>query len=84
MTKSKTGLVMTLKTYGSIHVRWRIRIWFVEQANHADQNGFDTVHRQPTFAGLFVAKIIVTRLVQNRNANVAVLIDCGGRGDWED
>lgn len=42
------------------------------------------MHGQPTFAGLFVAEIIVARLVQNRNANIAVLIDWVGWFEKED
>ena len=77
-------LLVTFKTYSSIDIRRRIAVWLIQKRDHADQNGFHTMHGQPTFAGLFVAEIIVARLVQNRNANIAVLIDWVGWFETED
>lgn len=58
-----------------INICWAKRVGLVEQRNYWEKNCSDVLCWIPSFAGQLAALRIVDRRMQNRNAQVSVLVD---------
>jgi len=59
----------------AVNIRTTLKVRFCEHRNHAKEHLLDALNGAPTFRGLFVHQGVVTGVVQNRDADVAVWID---------
>ena len=61
---------------GRIHIRRRLDIGVIQHRYHGQQDGLDSQHRLPPRVALVLIHWVVNT-VQDRNADVAVLVDVG-------
>lgn len=65
--------------YGEGGNKKRVKERACEHRNHAQENLLYALDGAPAFRGLFVHQRVVARVVQDRNADVAVWVDCEDR-----
>lgn len=65
------------ETHRGVHVSWRVAVGVCQ---HGDNTNHDCLYRvdgKPTLLWLFITKLVFSGLVQNWDANVPVLCNCG-------
>lgn len=67
-------------TYCSIHISRWIAVGVCQHGDNTNHDCLYCVDRKPAFLRLFITKLILSRLMQNWNANVPVLCHCE---EWE-
>ena len=65
-------------TYACVDVSRRIRVGVGDHGDDAHHDGGHRVDGQPALLGPVVAEGVLARLVQDRDAHVALLVHCKG------
>lgn len=60
-------------THRCVHVGWRVTVGVGQHGDDADHDGLHRVDGQPALLRLLVAKLVLSRLVENGDAHVSVL-----------
>lgn len=65
------------ETHRGVHVSWRVAVGVCQHGDNANHDCLYRVDGKPTLLWLFITKLVFSGLVQNWDANVPVLCNCG-------
>lgn len=71
-------------THRRVYVGRRVTVGVSQHGDDADHDGLHRVDGQPALLRLLIAKLVLTRLVENRDAHVSVLGHWGEEQEEED
>ena len=62
-------------TYRCINIGWALIVGVGQHGNDTDEDGLHRVNRQPTLFGLLVSPLVLSRIMKNGYAHIAILFN---------